>query len=102
MLLQGIGEVLCGLPGAGFDSSPSILVDSKPNGNTRATFGPRSDDEDDTEAGTLSTNFRTSPARGHLATTYDLMCNRIHTTRIFSGIGFRTWNPPAPKSRPYH
>ncbi|GBL85495.1 hypothetical protein AVEN_34660-1 [Araneus ventricosus] len=32
MLLQGTGEVLCGLPGAGFDSCPSILVDSKPNG----------------------------------------------------------------------
>ncbi|GBM95341.1 hypothetical protein AVEN_115467-1 [Araneus ventricosus] len=32
MLLQGTRDVLFGLPGAGFDSSPSILVDSKPNG----------------------------------------------------------------------
>ncbi|GBN00879.1 hypothetical protein AVEN_21228-1 [Araneus ventricosus] len=39
---------------------------------------------------------------GRLATTYDLACNRPHTRRILSGIGFRTWNPPAPKSRPYH
>ncbi|GBM78155.1 hypothetical protein AVEN_2437-1 [Araneus ventricosus] len=27
--------------------------------------------------------------------TYDLACNRPHTWRIFSGIWFRTWNPPA-------
>ncbi|GBN14202.1 Regucalcin [Araneus ventricosus] len=27
----GTGEVLCGLPGTGFDTSPPILVDSKPN-----------------------------------------------------------------------
>ncbi|GBN26164.1 hypothetical protein AVEN_33958-1 [Araneus ventricosus] len=32
----------------------------------------------------------------------DLACSRPHTRRIFSGIGFRTWNPPAPKPRPYH
>ncbi|GBL77463.1 hypothetical protein AVEN_41851-1 [Araneus ventricosus] len=36
-----------------------------------------------------------------LDTTYDLACSRPHTRRIFSGIGFRTWNPPAPKPRPY-
>ncbi|GBL72195.1 hypothetical protein AVEN_115176-1 [Araneus ventricosus] len=34
--------------------------------------------------------------------TYDLACNRPNTRRIFSGIGFRTWSPLAPKSRPYH
>ncbi|GBN87662.1 hypothetical protein AVEN_106019-1 [Araneus ventricosus] len=28
---------------------------------------------------------------------YVLTCNRPHTGRIFSGIGFRTWNPKAPK-----
>ncbi|GBO26543.1 hypothetical protein AVEN_67724-1 [Araneus ventricosus] len=39
---------------------------------------------------------------GRLATTYDLTCNRPHTCRIFIGIEFRTWNPPAPKPRPYH
>ncbi|GBM24502.1 hypothetical protein AVEN_254016-1 [Araneus ventricosus] len=33
-----------------------------------------------------------------LATAYDLTCNRPHTRRIFSGIWFRTWNPPAPKA----
>ncbi|GBM29459.1 hypothetical protein AVEN_255844-1 [Araneus ventricosus] len=32
MLLQGTVELLCGLPGAGFDSSTSILADSKPSG----------------------------------------------------------------------
>ncbi|GBM65194.1 hypothetical protein AVEN_82373-1 [Araneus ventricosus] len=30
------------------------------------------------------------------------MCNRPNTRRIFSGIGFRIWNPPAPKPRPDH
>ncbi|GBN93870.1 hypothetical protein AVEN_240862-1 [Araneus ventricosus] len=34
--------------------------------------------------------------------TYDLTCNRSNTRRIFSGIGFRTWNPPASKLRPYY
>ncbi|GBN01076.1 hypothetical protein AVEN_3629-1 [Araneus ventricosus] len=32
MLLQRTGEVLCSLPGGGFDSFPSILADSKPKG----------------------------------------------------------------------
>ncbi|GBN98441.1 hypothetical protein AVEN_186213-1 [Araneus ventricosus] len=35
---------------------------------------------------------------GRLATTYDLACNRPHTRLIFIGIGFRTWNLPAPKA----
>ncbi|GBM80304.1 hypothetical protein AVEN_59312-1 [Araneus ventricosus] len=38
MLLQGTGEVLCGLPGAEFDYSPSILVDYKPNGESTLPF----------------------------------------------------------------
>ncbi|GBM50087.1 hypothetical protein AVEN_223298-1 [Araneus ventricosus] len=42
-----------------------------------------------------SPNFRATPAGGRLATTYDLACNRPHTRRIFSGIGFRTCDPPA-------
>ncbi|GBM66184.1 hypothetical protein AVEN_246404-1 [Araneus ventricosus] len=49
-----------------------------------------------------SPNFHATPAGGRLTTTYDLACNRPHTRRIFSGIGFRTWSPPAPKPRPYH
>ncbi|GBM76900.1 hypothetical protein AVEN_153129-1 [Araneus ventricosus] len=40
-----------------------------------------------------SPNFRATPAGGRLATTYDLACNRPHTRRIFSGIGFRTCDP---------
>ncbi|GBO01781.1 hypothetical protein AVEN_12537-1, partial [Araneus ventricosus] len=32
LVLQGTGEVLCGLPGAGFDSYPSILVDCESSG----------------------------------------------------------------------
>ncbi|GBM29324.1 hypothetical protein AVEN_2831-1 [Araneus ventricosus] len=39
---------------------------------------------------------------GRLATTYDLACNRPYTRRIFSGIWFRTCDPPVPRSRPYH
>ncbi|GBM53948.1 hypothetical protein AVEN_79920-1 [Araneus ventricosus] len=46
--------------------------------------------------------FYATPTEGRLATMYDLTCNRPHTRRIFSGIGFRTWNPPAPRPRPYH
>ncbi|GBM84549.1 hypothetical protein AVEN_125665-1 [Araneus ventricosus] len=49
-----------------------------------------------------SQNFHATPTGGRLTTTYDLTCNRPHTQRIFSGIGFRAWNHPAPKSRPYH
>ncbi|GBL98069.1 hypothetical protein AVEN_84575-1 [Araneus ventricosus] len=45
--------------------------------------------------------FYATPTGGRLATTYDLVCSRLHTRRIFSGIGFRAWNPPAPKPRPY-
>ncbi|GBN27063.1 hypothetical protein AVEN_253971-1 [Araneus ventricosus] len=44
-----------------------------------------------------SPNFHATPTGGRLTTTYDLTCNRPHTRRIFSGIGFRAWNPPAPK-----
>ncbi|GBM60674.1 hypothetical protein AVEN_62625-1 [Araneus ventricosus] len=49
-----------------------------------------------------SLNFLTTPTRGRLATTYDLECNRPHTRQIFGGIGFRTCDPPVPRSRPYH
>ncbi|GBN74277.1 hypothetical protein AVEN_146463-1 [Araneus ventricosus] len=45
-----------------------------------------------------SPNFRATPTGGRLATTYDLACNRPHTRRIFSGIGFRTCDPPVPRS----
>ncbi|GBL76111.1 hypothetical protein AVEN_234407-1 [Araneus ventricosus] len=46
-----------------------------------------------------SPNFHAAPrVIGRLATTYDLAYNKPHTRRIFSGIGFRTWNPPAPKA----
>ncbi|GBN27692.1 hypothetical protein AVEN_144793-1, partial [Araneus ventricosus] len=42
-----------------------------------------------------SPNFHATPAGARLT------CNRPHPRRIFSGIGFRTWNPPATKPRPY-
>ncbi|GBM84447.1 hypothetical protein AVEN_6202-1 [Araneus ventricosus] len=38
-------------------------------------FEPWSDEEDDTRAGTPSLNFRTTPAGGRLAPTYDLACD---------------------------
>ncbi|GBN31563.1 hypothetical protein AVEN_100075-1 [Araneus ventricosus] len=47
-----------------------------------------------------SPNFHATPAGGRLATAYDLACNRPHTRRIFSGIGFRTWSPRDPTIRP--
>ncbi|GBM17578.1 hypothetical protein AVEN_80881-1 [Araneus ventricosus] len=49
-----------------------------------------------------SPNFHATPMGGRLATMYDLACNRPHMRRIFSGIGFRTWNPKAPEPGPYH
>ncbi|GBO02109.1 hypothetical protein AVEN_90746-1, partial [Araneus ventricosus] len=64
-------------------------------------FEPRSDDEDDAWAGASYLSFRTTPTGRRLATMYDLTCNRPHTRRIFSRCGFRTWNPPVPKLRPY-
>ncbi|GBM78389.1 hypothetical protein AVEN_86067-1 [Araneus ventricosus] len=39
----------------------------------------------------LSPNFRATPKGGRLVTTYELICNRPHTLRNFSGIGFQTW-----------
>ncbi|GBM48355.1 hypothetical protein AVEN_37805-1 [Araneus ventricosus] len=45
-----------------------------------------------------SPNFRATPTGGRLATTYDLVCNRPHTRRIFGGIGFRTCDPPVPRN----
>ncbi|GBM64850.1 hypothetical protein AVEN_261987-1, partial [Araneus ventricosus] len=40
--------------------------------------------------------FRTKPAGGHVATTYDLACSMSHTRRVSNGTGFRGYNPPAP------
>ncbi|GBM10234.1 hypothetical protein AVEN_177501-1 [Araneus ventricosus] len=70
-------------------------------GRTRH-FEPRSDDGDGAWASAPSPSFRATPAGGRLATTHVLACNWPHTRRIFSEIGFRTWNSPAPKPRPYH
>ncbi|GBM60009.1 hypothetical protein AVEN_99947-1 [Araneus ventricosus] len=36
------------------------------------------------------------------APTYVLASNRPNTQRIFSGIGFGTWNTRAPRPMPYH
>ncbi|GBN16466.1 hypothetical protein AVEN_196922-1 [Araneus ventricosus] len=58
--------------------------------------------DDDTWDGVPSPCFRAMPTGGRLAPTYDLACKRPNPRRIFSGIGFRTWNFPAPKLRPYH
>ncbi|GBM23440.1 hypothetical protein AVEN_181563-1 [Araneus ventricosus] len=70
---------------------------------TRGLFwdGPRNFESRSNDGDDPSPNFHATPTGGRLATTYDLTCNRPHTRRIFSGIGFRTWNPPAPKPRPY-
>ncbi|GBM18105.1 hypothetical protein AVEN_220505-1 [Araneus ventricosus] len=53
------------------------------------------------ELALTSPKFHATPTGEGLATAYDLR-NRPHTRRIIGGIGFRTWNPPAPKPRPYH
>ncbi|GBM66311.1 hypothetical protein AVEN_87295-1 [Araneus ventricosus] len=46
--------------------------------------------------------FCTTPTGRRLATMYDLACNRPHTRRVFSVIGFRACDYPVPRSRPYH
>ncbi|GBN15459.1 hypothetical protein AVEN_133020-1 [Araneus ventricosus] len=43
-------------------------------------FEPRSEEEDDTRAGTPHPNFHTTPTEGRLATTYDLTCSRTAYT----------------------
>ncbi|GBO05616.1 hypothetical protein AVEN_141594-1 [Araneus ventricosus] len=66
-------------------------------------FELRSHEEDDTSLNTsLSLNVRATPVVGRLATMYDLTFNNPHKRKIFSGIGYRIWNPPAQKSKPYH
>ncbi|GBO45515.1 hypothetical protein AVEN_91223-1 [Araneus ventricosus] len=65
-------------------------------------FEPRADDRTTPELAPHSPNFHATSTGGRLATTYNLVCNRPRTRRIFSGIRFRTWNPPAPRPRPYH
>ncbi|GBN12425.1 hypothetical protein AVEN_68448-1 [Araneus ventricosus] len=47
-------------------------------------------------------NFRTTPMGRHVATTFDLTCNRPNTQRIFNEIRIRASNPPDPKPRLYH
>ncbi|GBO14650.1 hypothetical protein AVEN_111432-1 [Araneus ventricosus] len=67
------------------NASTSILVNSKPHGRVggRGLWAPHQMED-------------VCPP------TSDLTCNRPNTRRIFSGIGFPTWNPPAPEPRPYH
>ncbi|GBO28157.1 hypothetical protein AVEN_97396-1 [Araneus ventricosus] len=65
-------------------------------------FEQRTDDEGDTSDGPPSPNLNATPTGGRLATTYDVVCSRPHTLRMFGGAGFRTWNNPALKPRPYH
>ncbi|GBL81495.1 hypothetical protein AVEN_143754-1 [Araneus ventricosus] len=62
MLLQGTGEVLCGLPGAGYESSQSILVDSKLNGSPL----PRSHDRESHNENPGARRIKEDSVRGHL------------------------------------
>ncbi|GBM48660.1 hypothetical protein AVEN_150224-1 [Araneus ventricosus] len=64
-------------------------------------FELRSNEEEACQLATPSPNFHATPTGARLATTYYLACIMPHTRRIFSGNGFRTWNPPAPKPTPY-
>ncbi|GBL84706.1 hypothetical protein AVEN_191151-1 [Araneus ventricosus] len=81
-----------------FEATRGLFWDGSRN------FEPRSEDEDDTRAGTPSTSFHATPTGGRLVTTYDIACSRPHTRRIFSEIGFRAWSPLAhsrdPTTRP--
>ncbi|GBN03284.1 hypothetical protein AVEN_120186-1 [Araneus ventricosus] len=88
MCIGNIGKFSLVILKSRFEATRGLLWDGP------RIFEPLSDDESGTWAGTPSPSFH--------ATTYDLACNRPYTWWIFSRIGFRTWNPPAPKPRPYH
>ncbi|GBM45598.1 hypothetical protein AVEN_86539-1 [Araneus ventricosus] len=90
-----IGKVSVILPSC-FEATRGLFRDGPRNSE------PRSDDEDDTWAGTPSPNFRTTPTGGRLDTMYDLADRGLHAQRMFSGIRFRTSDPPIPRSRPCH
>ncbi|GBM20871.1 hypothetical protein AVEN_224117-1 [Araneus ventricosus] len=47
-------------------------------------------------------NFHDTPMEDIEPLTYDLNCKRSHIRRIFSGIEYRTWIPPASKPWSYH
>ncbi|GBN83845.1 hypothetical protein AVEN_235116-1 [Araneus ventricosus] len=47
-------------------------------------------------------NFRTTPMRGRLTPTYDLICNKPNKRRIIDEIGIRAWSSLAPRPTPYH
>ncbi|GBN16058.1 hypothetical protein AVEN_197252-1 [Araneus ventricosus] len=76
-----------------FEATRGLFWEKPPN------FKLRTDDTDDTRAGTHSLNFRTTPTRDP---TYNLTCNRPNTRKFFRGMKFRTWNLSSPKTRPYH
>ncbi|GBN61348.1 hypothetical protein AVEN_125609-2-1, partial [Araneus ventricosus] len=60
-------------------------------------FEPWSDDEDDTSASSPFLQASSPHQQDYVwPPTYYLTCNFF-----FSGIGFRTWNPLAPRSRHY-
>ncbi|GBM37901.1 hypothetical protein AVEN_72822-1 [Araneus ventricosus] len=51
----------------------------------------------------LSSNVRTSPTRGRLTHDVGFIVHLSHKHEgSFNGNGFRIWNPPVPKSRPYY
>ncbi|GBO06676.1 hypothetical protein AVEN_79355-1 [Araneus ventricosus] len=92
-VFTSLRDLVLGILTSRFEATRGLFWDGPRN------FEPRSDD--DTWVGTSSPSFHATLTGGRLASTYDLACNRPHTRRIFSGIGFRTWNPPAPKPIPY-
>ncbi|GBM24737.1 hypothetical protein AVEN_141811-1 [Araneus ventricosus] len=65
-------------------------------------FEPRSDDEDDTWAGSPSPNSTPHQRRDVWPLRMIWRATGPHTWRIFSGIGFRAWSPPTPKPISYH
>ncbi|GBN33278.1 hypothetical protein AVEN_124209-1 [Araneus ventricosus] len=65
-------------------------------------FEPRSHDEDDTRVGAPSSNFHTTPTGRRLTPCLPLNVQQVQYTTDFSGIRFRTWDPPSPEPRPYY
>ncbi|GBO22361.1 hypothetical protein AVEN_152536-1 [Araneus ventricosus] len=68
-------------------------------------FESRSDDEDDTRAGTPSPSFRTIPAEGRFALAYDLTCSRPPCTSDLQWDMVLNLEPSTPEAKnlpPFH
>ncbi|GBM09629.1 hypothetical protein AVEN_60265-1 [Araneus ventricosus] len=86
-----------------WDSDKSQEKLTKENFNGSPCKFTLSDDEDDASAVNLSfPSFRITSAGGPWTDDVRFSVYQAHVHGESSGIGFRIWNPTAPKPRPYY